>query len=174
MPPVAKRREGRARSSAGEHCLHTAGVDGSIPSAPTIIFNYSIRCPKADAHLDKRMGSRRRHFAPPLGGKLPSESGPKLSRWINENLARRRAGLTTFRVTLDQRAGSPNSRPVPRPNRVSPSAGLPEVAMARPWRPPCRRDCATISTGRSMNAPRASSTSRPTCPSRSALSDRGV
>ena len=27
----------RARSSAGEHCLHTAGVTGSIPVAPTII-----------------------------------------------------------------------------------------------------------------------------------------
>ena len=25
----------RARSSAGEHCLHTAGVTGSIPVAPT-------------------------------------------------------------------------------------------------------------------------------------------
>ncbi len=29
----------RARSSAGEHRLHTAGVAGSIPAAPTIYFN---------------------------------------------------------------------------------------------------------------------------------------
>jgi integrase len=29
---------GRARSSAGEHCLHTAGVTGSIPVAPTNLF----------------------------------------------------------------------------------------------------------------------------------------
>ena len=28
--------DGGARSSAGEHCLHTAGVTGSIPVAPTI------------------------------------------------------------------------------------------------------------------------------------------
>jgi hypothetical protein len=27
-----------ARSSAGEHCLHTAGVTGSIPVAPTNFF----------------------------------------------------------------------------------------------------------------------------------------
>ena len=26
------------RSSAGEHCLHTAGVTGSIPVAPTILL----------------------------------------------------------------------------------------------------------------------------------------
>ena len=31
-------RPDRARSSAGEHCLHTAGVTGSIPVAPTIFF----------------------------------------------------------------------------------------------------------------------------------------
>ena len=32
-----------ARSSAGEHCLHTAGVTGSIPVAPTIFFNkYNV------------------------------------------------------------------------------------------------------------------------------------
>ena len=31
MPP------GRARSSVGEHCVHTAGVAGSIPAAPTIL-----------------------------------------------------------------------------------------------------------------------------------------
>ena len=29
----------RARSSAGEHCLHTAGVTGSIPVAPTIFLS---------------------------------------------------------------------------------------------------------------------------------------
>ena len=29
----------RARSSAGEHRLHTAGVAGSIPAAPTTVFN---------------------------------------------------------------------------------------------------------------------------------------
>ena len=30
-----------ARSSAGEHCLHTAGVTGSIPVAPTI-YSFEI------------------------------------------------------------------------------------------------------------------------------------
>src|SRR5882672_4464824 len=30
------RGQRRARSSAGEHCFHTAGVTGSIPVAPTI------------------------------------------------------------------------------------------------------------------------------------------
>src|SRR5438270_296238 len=35
--PRSRERSGRrARSSAGEHCLHTAGVAGSIPAAPTI------------------------------------------------------------------------------------------------------------------------------------------
>src|SRR5271155_22760 len=34
------RRPGRARSSAGEHTLHTGGVTGSIPVAPTILINY--------------------------------------------------------------------------------------------------------------------------------------
>ena len=29
------------RSSGGEHCLHTAGVTGSIPVAPTIYFLYT-------------------------------------------------------------------------------------------------------------------------------------
>ncbi len=37
--PTAGRRRFRARSSAGEHRLHTAGVAGSIPAAPTISFN---------------------------------------------------------------------------------------------------------------------------------------
>ena len=31
-------RQNRARSSAGEHCLHTAGVAGSNPAAPTNVF----------------------------------------------------------------------------------------------------------------------------------------
>ena len=31
------RQHGRAISSAGEHCLHTAGVTGSIPVSPTIL-----------------------------------------------------------------------------------------------------------------------------------------
>ena len=29
----------RARSSAGEHCVDIAGVAGSIPAVPTILFN---------------------------------------------------------------------------------------------------------------------------------------
>ena len=33
---ISRFTERRARSSAGEHCLHTAGVAGSIPAAPTI------------------------------------------------------------------------------------------------------------------------------------------
>src|SRR5262249_24347912 len=32
----------RARSSAEEHCLHTAGVAGSNPAAPTILPEQSI------------------------------------------------------------------------------------------------------------------------------------
>ena len=36
LPRTRGRSGGRARSSAGEHCLHAAGVAGSIPSAPTI------------------------------------------------------------------------------------------------------------------------------------------
>jgi hypothetical protein len=32
----------RAISSAGEHCLHTAGVTGSIPVSPTIKTLYLI------------------------------------------------------------------------------------------------------------------------------------
>src|ERR1700721_713893 len=35
MPHPAKIRGSRARSSAGEHTLHTGGVVGSIPTAPT-------------------------------------------------------------------------------------------------------------------------------------------
>ena len=34
--PLYMTRLIRARSSAGEHCLHTAGVTGSIPVAPTM------------------------------------------------------------------------------------------------------------------------------------------
>ena len=36
---IRRVREERARSSAGEHSLHTGGVTGSIPVAPTIVFN---------------------------------------------------------------------------------------------------------------------------------------
>jgi hypothetical protein len=32
---ISGQRRSRAISSAGEHCLHTAGVAGSIPASPT-------------------------------------------------------------------------------------------------------------------------------------------
>ena len=31
------------RSSGGEHCLHTAGVAGSNPAAPTIFLSYAVQ-----------------------------------------------------------------------------------------------------------------------------------
>jgi hypothetical protein len=40
--PAKCGRPGRARSSAGEHTLHTGGVTGSIPVAPTILSALSI------------------------------------------------------------------------------------------------------------------------------------
>src|SRR5262245_13839128 len=35
-------RSRRAISSAGEHCLHTAGVAGSIPASPTTFFPSAL------------------------------------------------------------------------------------------------------------------------------------
>ena len=37
-PPLGTIPRPGARSSAGEHTLHTGGVTGSIPVAPTIFF----------------------------------------------------------------------------------------------------------------------------------------
>ena len=49
--PGALRAKARARSSAGEHSLHTGGVTGSIPVAPTMISstwqNHDFLCPDA-------------------------------------------------------------------------------------------------------------------------------
>ena len=42
----------RARSSAGEHSLHTGGVTGSIPVAPTIVSPLSMNVERARARVD--------------------------------------------------------------------------------------------------------------------------
>src|SRR5258708_444054 len=45
----------RARSSAGEHTLHTGGVRGSIPLAPTMISVCSTPLPVGDAPTETQM-----------------------------------------------------------------------------------------------------------------------
>src|SRR5271163_2468003 len=42
MPRAEKGKVNRARSSAGEHTLHTGGVTGSIPVAPTSLSDLKI------------------------------------------------------------------------------------------------------------------------------------
>src|SRR5437588_4210824 len=45
----------RARSSAGEHTLHTGGVRGSIPLAPTMIPGCRVRLPVGDVPAEAQM-----------------------------------------------------------------------------------------------------------------------
>src|ERR1051325_2719760 len=51
MPLAGHYSWSRARSSAGEHTLHTGGVTGSIPVAPTIEFGAKIRSRRKPADL---------------------------------------------------------------------------------------------------------------------------
>ena len=54
-----------ANSSAGEHCLHTAGVTGSIPVAPTIFLSKLAILAEHFADLKKRCAI---HYQPTREG----------------------------------------------------------------------------------------------------------
>src|ERR1700680_1390197 len=68
LNPRAVPQVARARSSAGEHYVDIVGVTGSIPVAPTSLFNDFLRSPRPSSRNGKHRGSNWRHFATGLAG----------------------------------------------------------------------------------------------------------
>ena len=90
-----------AISSAGEHCLHTAGVTGSIPVSPTILLRkidrFATHYRLESLQYGKSLGTRGRNATP--GPRLPSLCSHRRSKKAKRLVERR------FRV-IRQKVGS--------------------------------------------------------------------